>query len=214
MLALLAYPILITALAFACQWRLLPKLPRLGDVQPAPASIDAEAYHAMFGIAHHDIWWAKEHAWTIITYVVGVVVTLVVVDMKDLLAPERIALGLLYVLTAGLAIYYTGRMQSDMAVARIRSAYLVRHTPGLHRLVEALVGDDRDYYRGAYFMLTLGLLSSGVAAIAVAVLIKNTVCGWGTYAVLGAASLASIHLQVGRRARRDCGHLFAMTSKG
>ena len=178
MAALIGWPALVTVLAFLAQLGLLYLLPRLGEPKSGPAGASDEAYKTMFDISHHDIWWAKEHAWTIITYVVGVVVTLVVVDMREVVEPERRAIGVLYLITAGLALFYVGRMQSDMAVSRIRSAFLVRKTEGLLPLVDHLVGDDRDYYRGSYFMLSLALLSSGVAAIAVAVLLKDRALGW------------------------------------
>lgn len=132
----------------------------------------------------------------------------VVVDMKDLQPAERQALTTLYLVIAALASYYAGRMQSDMAVARIRSAYLVRHIPGMLRTVEKLVDDDRDFNRGSAFMLTLGLLGAGISSIAVAVLLKDVVWGRVSYAALGCGTVLSLHFQVLKHSREARKRLF------
>lgn len=75
MLPLVLWPLGITVVLFPIYTGLCKFLPDLGDPHDPPKDGTTEAYQSLFEIAHHDIWWAKEHAWTIITYIVGVVVT-------------------------------------------------------------------------------------------------------------------------------------------
>ena len=65
---------LIAVYALLCQR--LPAMP----VAEAAAN-DDDAYLAMLAVTHHDIWWAKEHAWTIVSAALAILVTVLVVDM-------------------------------------------------------------------------------------------------------------------------------------
>src|SRR5437773_7502137 len=136
--------------------RRLPKQP----VAPAAADVDNDdAYLAMFSVAHDDIWWAKEHAWTIVTAALATLIAVLLVDFssKPPSLVRFLSVGLVAVAAA--SNWYAGRMQSDMAVARIRSAFLIQRCSKLSRVVtEVVAGDLTNYNRGSGFMVVLIVL--------------------------------------------------------
>ena len=149
---------------FLC--RSLPTQPKA-----KPADQDADAYLAMFSVAHDDIWWAKEHAWTIVTAALAILIGVLLVDFSKQAASLKDWLSSAIVIVAGASNWYVGRMQSDMAVARVRSAFLIERCPQLSRVVGEVVPNDlTNYNRGSSFMVALIVLTSAVGGISVAVL--------------------------------------------
>lgn len=179
--------------------RLLPK-----QHLPAAATDDHDAYLTMVAIAHDDIWWAKEHAWTIVAAALAILVAVLLVDFsskppyfKDLLSST------ILVVIVG-SNWYVGRMQADMAGARIRSAYLIRRCDPLTRVVgEVVEGDLTDYNRGSGFMAALLVLTSLIGGGALWVLRDSSREALLAYCVLLTLGLAGLFLQVRRRATRE-----------
>lgn len=134
-------------------------------------------------LAHHDLWWAKGHAWTVANWAVATLVALAVVDRSKwpagLLAPLSVALTLLAV--GG--IWYLGRMQADMSASRLKALFHIRRSSDLTASIGLWSGHPNDYNRNSGFVralmllvamangLALFLLGSGAAVALV------TICG-------------------------------------
>ena len=170
----------------------------------AAAADDDDAYLAMFSVAHDDIWWAKEHAWTIVTAALATLIAVLLVDFskKPPYLLDFLSGALLVVAAA--SNWYVGRMQSDMAVARIRSAFLIQRCAPLARVVnEVVTGDLNDYNRGSGFMVALIVLTSAVGGTALWVLNGSSRAALVAYLVLLALGLAGLFVQVKNRAARE-----------
>jgi len=171
---------------------------------PSAATTDDDAYLAMFAVAHHDIWWAKEHVWTIVIAALATLIAVLLVDFSGKPAALLRFLSGALVTLAAASNWYVGRMQSDMAVARIRSAFLVRRCAKLSRVVDEVVaGDLTDYNRGYGFMVALVVLTSAVGATPIWILQKSTVGALVTYFALLVWGLGWLFFQVKRRAARE-----------
>jgi hypothetical protein len=198
--------LLITVLLSAALIRIYRLLCRRLPVQPvAPkAAGDDDAYLAMFSVAHDDIWWAKEHAWTIVTAALAILIAVLLVDFSNKDASLKHFLSATLFLVAGASNWYVGRMQSDMAIARVRSAFLIQRCPQLARVVtEVIAGDLSDYNRGSSFMVALLILTSAVGGISLSVLESAPRAALAAYLVLLVWGLAGLFFQVKLRASRE-----------
>ena len=201
-LAAFIFTVLISIALIALYLRLCSRLPPPPDVQMATG--DADAYLAMFSVAHDDIWWAKEHAWTIVTGALAILIGVLLVDFSHTDPSLRHYLSLALVLLALASNWYVGRMQSDMAVARIRSAFLIQRCQQLARVVtEVVTGDLKAYNRGSGFMVALIVLTSAVGGISISVLECSPLGALGSYSVLLLLGLTGLFLQVKYRASKE-----------
>src|SRR5207247_4663412 len=157
-----------------------------------------------FSVAHDDIWWAKEHAWTIVTAALATLIAVLLVDFssKPPSLVRFLSVGLVAVAAA--SNWYAGRMQSDMAVARIRSAFLIQRCSKLSRVVtEVVAGDLTNYNRGSGFMVVLIVLTSAVGGTAIWVLESSCFGALAAYFLSLVCGLAGLFFQVKRRAARE-----------
>ena len=194
-----ASALLIVVYFVACR-----RLPKQAVAQAAAGTENDDAYLAMLSITHDDIWWAKEHAWTIVTAALATLIAVLLVDFSS--KPP----SLLRFLSAGIVVvavasnWYVGRMQSDMAVARIRSAFLIQRCSKLSRVVtEVVAGDLTDYNRGSGFMVVLITLTSAVGGTAIWVLESSSSGALLAYFLLLGWGLGCLFFQVKRRASRE-----------
>ena len=158
----------------------------------------------MFSVAHDDIWWAKEHAWTIVIATLATLIAVLLVDFSKKPAEllNLLSGGLLVVAAA--SNLYVGRMHSDMAVARIRSAFLIQRCAPLARVVNEVVAADlTDYNRGSIFMVGLIVLTSAVGGTTLLVLKSSSLGALGAYLALLALGLGGLFVQVKLRAARE-----------
>ena len=161
--------VIVTAALIGLYFLLCRGLPE----QPVaePAAQDGDAYLAMFSVAHDDIWWAKEHAWTIVTAALAILIGVLLVDFSNKDQALKEFLSVAIVMVSGASNFYVGRMQSDMAVARVRSAFLIQRCPQLSRVVGEVVPSDlTNYNRGSGFMVALLVLTSAVGGMSITVL--------------------------------------------
>ena len=196
-IAVFASAALIAAYFILCRY--LPSQP-----STTPATGDNDAYLAMFSVAHDDIWWAKEHAWTIVIATLATLIAVLLVDFSKKPAEllNLLSGGLLVVAAA--SNLYVGRMHSDMAVARIRSAFLIQRCAPLARVVNEVVAADlTDYNRGSIFMVGLIVLTSAVGGTTLLVLKSSSLGALGAYLALLALGLGGLFVQVKLRAARE-----------
>lgn len=144
----------------------------LPPVRPVfvPAQADADNASALV-LAHHDLWWAKGHAWTVANWTLATLIALSVVDRDRWPARhEPLLAGALSILTLA-ANWYLGRMQADMVASRLRATYLIQSDTSLRRSLGPFVAESSPYATGynrnAGFTRSLMLLASCANGLAV-----------------------------------------------
>ena len=198
-IAIVTSAALIAVYIVACR-----RLPQQPVARPAADTDNDDAYLAMFSVAHDDIWWAKEHAWTIVTAALATLVAVLLVDFSTKPSALLRFLSVSLVVVTAASNWYVARMQADMAVARIRSAFLIQRCSKLsHVVAEVVVGDLTDYNRGAGFMVVLIVLTSAVGGTTIWVLENSSSGALVAYVVLLGWGLCNLFIQVMRRAARE-----------
>src|SRR5258705_9554834 len=76
-IAIVTSAVLMAVYVVACR-----RLPQQPIARAAADADNDDAYLAMFSVAHDDIWWAKEHAWTIVTAALATLVAVLLVDFS------------------------------------------------------------------------------------------------------------------------------------
>jgi hypothetical protein len=127
-------------------------------------------HKAALELAHHDLWWAKAHAWTVASWAVATVVAISFSDSHDWPPAAKPALSVGTTVMALAGSWYLGRMQADMAASRVRAYFHIDQSPELKASLGRWVGDPTDYNRNKGFTIALMLVVSCANAFALYVL--------------------------------------------